>query len=163
MRVVLLLAGVCALTAVSNPAVHARTIGAQPAGAAARQGGTVAGTVWRHDDTPAPHVLVRLRNVSTGAVTATTKTDGEGRFTFERVPPGSYVVELVDDNGTVRAVGQVFGVGSSETVATALRLTAPAPWFNGFFRNAAITALATAATLGITAAANGTQPASGRN
>jgi hypothetical protein len=125
-------------------------------------GGTVTGTVVNHDDTPVPGARLRLRDVTTGRTVQTTDGDKAGRFTFLRVPPGSYIVELVDRRGNILAVGQMFGITPLKTVTTLIRLTS-SPWYGGFFRNAAILALASAAALGVTSRGNGGQPASGRS
>jgi hypothetical protein len=127
-----------------------------------RAEGTVTGRVVNHDDTPVPNALLRLRDVTTGQTVQTTDGDKAGRFTFLRVPPGSYIVELVDRRGNILAVGRMFGVTPLKTVTTLIRLTS-SPWFGGFFRNAALLAVAAAAALGVTARGNGGQPASGRS
>jgi hypothetical protein len=127
-----------------------------------RQPGTIIGTAWQHDNSPISYALVRLRNVAGGRIVMGTEANAQGRFTFLQVAPGSYVVELVDAGGDVRAVGQMFSLGSGETVATFIRLGTQVPWFSGFFGNAAAAVLATAASLGVTAVGNGPQPASAR-
>jgi hypothetical protein len=53
-------------------------------------------------------------------------------------------------------------VGSGDTVATFIRLANRAGFFDKFFGNAAAAALATAASLGVTAIGDGGQPASAR-
>ena len=126
-------------------------------------GGTVTGTAWRHDDSPVPDAKLRLRDVATGKVMAWTHADGAGRFTFVRVLPGSYIVELVDERDKVLAVGKMFTIGRSETVVTVLRLGAALPRYGGFFSNAAAAALASAAALGLTALGAGGPPASARS
>ena len=129
---------------------------------AVRQGGTILGTAYQHDKTPLGHARLRLRNVTTGQIVTATQADADGRFHFDRIAAGSYVVELVDDTGAVRALGQMFSLGRSETVATFVRLAADAPWYSGFFGNTALTALSSAAALGVTAVGPGGQPASAR-
>jgi hypothetical protein len=131
--------------------------------ALAVKGGTVTGTVWQRDDSPVPDAKLQLRDVSSGKVVMTTDGDDRGRFTFHRVSPGSYIVELVDRSENVLALGQMFTIGPVETVATFIRLGTPLPWYNGFFSNAAAAALASAAALGVTAIGNGEQPASARS
>ena len=111
------------------------------------------GTAWRADNTPIPHAMLRLRNVVTGKIEATTVADGAGRFTFSSIPHGTYLVELVSDDGKVLAVGQVFTVNPGETVATFVRFAPKVPWFNGFFGNAALIVAAGAATAGVLALA----------
>lgn len=128
-----------------------------------RHPGVVIGTAWHHDDSPISHALLRLRNVLTGQIVMAGQGDAAGRFTFSPLAPATYVVELVDDGGRVRALGQTFSMGSGETVATFIRLGTRIRWYSGFFTNAAASALATAASLGVTAVGDGPQPASARN
>jgi len=125
--------------------------------------GTVIGTVWDRNDRPIGRARLRLRDVTSGQVVRTTEADEVGRFTFLKIAPGSYLVELVDGNGKVLALGQMFALGPVETVATFIRLGAQVPWYSGFFSNAAAAALASASSLGLTALGNGGQPASGRS
>ena len=135
----------------------------QPGTVVSPHAGTIIGTVWKLDNSPVPHALVRLRNVTTGQVVMGAQADAVGRFTFVQVVPSSYVVELVDQGGDVLALGQTFAIGPTETVATFIRLGAQVPWYSGFFSNAAAAALASAASLGVTAVGNGVQPASARS
>ncbi len=125
--------------------------------------GTVTGTVVHHDDTPVANAHLRLRDVTTGRTVQTTEADEAGRFRFSRVPPGSYLVELVDRRENVLAVGRTFGITPLETVTTLIRLPGSVRWYAGFFRSAAILALASAAALGVATRGNGGQPASGRS
>jgi hypothetical protein len=162
-------ARVAALAAVIAllPTGHLSWVSAQSAqssfGPIRADAGTVTGTVWNRNDTPVALPRVRLRDVTTGRIVRVTQGDDLGRFTFVKVPSGSYIVELVDRSGTVLALGQMFTLGPLETVATFLRLGASVPWYSGFFSNAAAAALASAASLGLTAVGNGGQPASGRS
>ena len=127
-----------------------------------QQPGTVTGIAWHRDNTPVSHALLRLRDVTSGRIIRGTQADAAGRFSFATVPSGSYIVELVDEDGGIRGVGQMFSVGPTETVATFIRLGTHVPWFNGFFNNAAAAVVASAAALGVTAVGNGEQPASAR-
>jgi hypothetical protein len=138
-----------------------------PARSSARGGGAtraavVTGTAWNADNSPVANALIRLRDLTTGRIVLGVQADAGGRFGFEAVPAASYVVELVDQAGNVRAVGQMFSVGPGETVATFVRLTGRDRWFDGFFGNAAAAALSAAASLGLTAVGDGVQPASPR-
>ena len=132
-------------------------------GPARADGGTVTGTVWDRRDVPVPKPRLRLRDVRSGQIVRTSEGDELGRFSFSQVPPGSYLVELVDRTGNVIALGQMFSLSPLETVATFLRLGAAVPWYRGFFSNAAAVALASAAALALVAVGNGGQPASGRS
>lgn len=157
MRVALVVA-VCAVMAAGPAVVSGGQLAAIPPGRL----GIITGTVWRHDDTPVAHALVRLRNGSSGRVVATAQADLSGRFSFAGAQPGDYLVEVVDKDDHVQAVGQTFSLAAGETVATFIRLGTQVPWFDGFFANAAAAALASAASLGVTAVGNGAQPASAR-
>ncbi|MGH9372353.1 MAG: carboxypeptidase-like regulatory domain-containing protein [Vicinamibacterales bacterium] len=127
-----------------------------------RTTGTIAGTVLRSDNSPVINGLLRLRNIASGEIVMGTRSDATGRFDFVAVPPASYVVELVDGGGRVRAVGQMFSVGRGEAITTLVRLGTEDRWLDGFFGNAAAAVVAAAASLGVTAVGNGAQPASPR-
>lgn len=121
--------------------------------------GLVAGSAWNADNSGIPGAKLRLRNVSTGKITASTIADQLGQFRFEAAP-GSYLIELVDEAGKLLAVGQVFSVGVGESVATFVRLGNHVPWVAGFFTNAAAAAISAAAAQGVTALAPVARPAS---
>jgi hypothetical protein len=121
---------------------------------------SVVGAAWNADSTGIPGARLRLRNVTTGKITAATKADDSGQFRFDAIPSGSYVIELVDDSGKVLALGHVFTVAHGETVATFVRLGTRVPWFTGFFSNAAAAVISTAASEGVTALAPVARPAS---
>jgi len=124
--------------------------------------GIVLGTVRDGAERPIPAARLRLRNLDAGRILMTTRGDQEGNFRFTGVTAGAYLVELVDENGVVIGVGQTFRIAPAETVVTLIRLGARAPWYSGFFSNAAMAAVTSAAGLGVTAVGNGIQPASGR-
>jgi hypothetical protein len=128
----------------------------------AAKAGTVNGIVWKSDNTPLPDAPLQLRDTITGQITRSTRANGLGRFMFSKVNAGNYVVELVDENRNVLALGETFALGPTETVSTFVRLAASGRWYGGFFTNAAAAAIAAAATVGVTALGNGGQPASAR-
>ena len=122
-------------------------------GAAARHGTTVLGSAWNQDNTPIRAARVQLRNLDDAKVVASAVADDEGKFTFSNVEPATYVVELLGANGKIVTVGQPFVIGQGETVATFVRIGSKAPWFAGFFSNAAVAVAATAASQGVPALA----------
>jgi hypothetical protein len=124
-------------------------------GAVAGSGGPTAviGSAWKVDNTPIPGAHVQLRNLVSGKVEAVAVADQMGQFTFARIEGGTYVVELLGENGRIVTVGHAFVIAPGETVATFVRLGTKVPWFSGFFSNAASAVAATAASQGITAMA----------
>ena len=160
--------GVVCLTAVAmvggipggSARLHAQT--PRPHATLTAHAGTVAGIARDGADKAIPAARLRLRDLNSGRILMTTRSDQEGRFQFTGVPAGTYLVELVDENGIVVAVGHTFTMPPGETIATFIRLGARAPWYRGFFSNAAVAAVSSAAGLGLTAVGTGVQPASGR-
>lgn len=136
------------------------THGAGPGPAAAARATAIRGHAWTADNTPIPAARLRLRNVTTGKVEAVTIANEAGQFTFSDVEGGSYLVELVNDAGSVLAVGHLFSIGPGEIVGTFVRLGTRVPWFSGFFGNAAAAVASSAASQGITALAPVVRPAS---
>jgi hypothetical protein len=67
------------------------------------------------------HVLsntgVQLRNVSTGQLAGRATTNGVGQFSFDSLPPGTYVVEVVS------AAGQIIGTSGSVVVGAGAAVT----------------------------------------
>jgi len=122
-------------------------------GASTRHATTVMGSAWTQDNTPIAAARVQLRNLANGAVVATAVADEAGKFTFNDMHAGTYAVELVGDKGKIVSVGQAFVIAQGETVATFVRLGSRAPWFAGFFTNAAAAVAAAAASQGVTALA----------
>lgn len=123
------------------------------AATAARRSTSILGAAWNADNSPIPNARLRLRNVQTGRVEATTTADEEGRFTFAAVEGGSYVVELLSETGKVLALGHPFTIAPGETVATFVRLGTKVPWYAAFFSSAAEAAASAAALTGVTAIA----------
>jgi hypothetical protein len=119
---------------------------------------TIVGSVWNDRNEGIPGALVRLRNLTTGQLEATVRADGQGQFKFDDLKPGDYVLEYVDERGNVLAVGHNLTVLPGDTIATFIRLRTKAPWFVGFFGNAAASAVSSAAALGVTAVAPAGQP-----
>lgn len=113
--------------------------------------GTVRGVAWNSDNSPIPSAKVRLRNLENGRIASNGQTTNDGQFSFASVPPGTYAVELVTDNGKVLAVSQSFSVEPGQTVSTVVRLTSRKPWFVGMFSNTAAVAIAAASSVGLLA------------
>ncbi len=124
--------------------------------------GAIVGVVRDGTERPVGAARLRVRDLTSGRIVMTGRSDHEGGFRFTGVPAGSYAVELVDENGTVRALSGTCSVAPGQAVSTFIRLGAQPPWYSGFFTNAAMAAVSSAAGLGVTAVGSGFQPASGR-
>ena len=114
---------------------------------------SVHGSAWHANNTPVPNAPLRLRDVVTGKILATTVASDTGNFAFTGIADGTYLVEMISDSGKVLAVSHTFTVAPGETVATFVRLAAKVPWFKGLFENAARTVSVGAAAAGVTAIA----------
>jgi len=141
------------LAGTSGPGTPART-------ASVARSTSVHGVVWNADNTPLPNAKVRLRNLQTGRVDAAAEANENGQFTFDRLAGGSYVIELVGDDGKVIALGQSFRIEPGETVATFVRLGARQPRLAGLFSNAAAAVISAASSAGVTAIGSQAPPAS---
>jgi hypothetical protein len=123
--------------------------------AAPQQRGTIEGIAKDSCEKLLPGVTVQVRNVDTGAVTASTQAGQDGRFSFAGLIPATYVVEIVDDNGktigvsaaiAVAAGGVITGVTPVGNTACAI---AAAAFVGSFFMSTAglvILGVATAVT-----------------
>ena len=107
-----------------------------------------------------PISKVRLRNLQTGRADAAATANEEGRFTFQNLEGGSYVIELVGDDGKVIALSQSFRIEPGETVATFVRLGVRQPRLAGLFSNAAAAVISAASSAGVTAIGSQAPPAS---
>jgi hypothetical protein len=153
------IAGTDPVPAAPGAPVAVRT-GTRAGGAVASRATSIVGVAWNADNGPLPGARVRLRNVVTGRVALTAVANEAGQFTFVAMEPGSYLIELVNERDKILTVGQTFTIEPGETVATFVRLPAKAPWFNGFFGNAAGAVASAAAAAGVTAIAPEAKPCS---
>lgn len=158
------LLGICLAAAIvaGAPGAGPYAQPAPPRATLTAHAGSIVGTVTDAAERPLPAARLRLRDLTSGRILMTTRADEDGRFRFHGVPSGSYLVELVDENGGVLAVSRTFAMTPAETIVTTVRLGARAAWYAGFFSNAATAVVSSAAGLGITAVGSGAQPASSR-
>jgi hypothetical protein len=66
---------------------------------------------------------VQLRNLDTGQVVDRTTSNGMGAFSFAKVPPANYAVELVDENRAVVGASPAMTVSSGATTTTSVAAT----------------------------------------
>jgi len=109
---------------------------------------------------------VQLRHVDTGQLVASTRAGSDGRFEFNGLAAGNYVVEIVNDDGKIvglspstalAAGGVITGVSVAATAAGALAGAAAAGGAGSFFAStggilllAGIGVAGTAAVISIT-------------
>jgi hypothetical protein len=97
----------------------------RPAARQQNQTGTVKGEAKNAQGEKLVQNKVRIRNSSTGEISADLTTDAAGSF-IGSVPAGSYVVEIVGANGTVIGLSPVFTVAAGSTAAISVTATSVA-------------------------------------
>jgi hypothetical protein len=78
---------------------------------------------------PIPKVSVRLRNIVTGVVVATSESNDNGEYEFPDVEPGTYVVEMYIGDRYVVALSNAGAIARNETLQTVIML--PGRWDAG--------------------------------
>ena len=102
--------------------VQAVPLMAAPAMRAARAGGaqatgTINGTAHSSTGQTLPNFTVRVRNLKTGEVVGSTTSNTAGSFSFTGLSPADYVVEIVNEAGTI------VGTSAAVTVAAGAAVT----------------------------------------
>ena len=125
--------------------------------------GKVGGTVRDAQGQALPNAKLQLRNVDTGQVVARTRAAANAAYEFSAVPPGNYIVEIVDDSD------RVIGLSAAATLATGgavtgliAALTATTAAGGAFFASTAgillLVGLGAGVTAGVIAATNDASP-----
>jgi hypothetical protein len=141
------LAAAAAVILFSAAAAAQNAVAAPPANPAYT---TVTGIAWDANNNPIAGARTRLRNVATTRIVAAAAANAAGKFTFDSIEAGSYVVELVDAKGKVLGVGPMFNALPGQSLATFVRLAGHARGGAALFGNTAAAIVASAAGLGIT-------------
>jgi len=106
---------------------------------------------------------VRLRDARAGRIIDVQTTDQAGLFAFQRIDPGSYIVELVARDATILAASQILNVNAGEAVSAIVKLPFRPPALGGLLGHTAPSAMlvsSAAAASGVLATAVTGQPAS---
>jgi hypothetical protein len=80
-------------------------------------GGSVSGVAAHSRGFALGNYTVRIRNVDSGQLAGTTRTDAAGQYSFANLPAGSYVVELTNRNGAVIGTSPVVALARGASVA----------------------------------------------
>jgi hypothetical protein len=112
-----------------------------PVAAVSRDEGMIAGTT-------APSRFVRLRNVDTGMLVATVQSDQQGLFVFQNLPPGNYLLELLDASGAISSASSPITISSAGQSVTGISLRPASSSKLGFFTRTPGILLLGAATAG---------------
>ena len=105
----------------------------------------VVGFAWKGDDTPVEYPVLRIRDLQEGQVVARTTGTALGQFRFDSLNGGTYLIELLDTESRILAVGQPLVVLPGETVATFIRLSDAAVTDDSLFGGSAPAVVQTAA------------------
>ena len=88
--------------------------------------GSIAGVARDVGAKPLANSTVRLRNVSTGGLAATTTSNASGAFSFTGLSQGSYVIEVVNAAGQVIATSSAMTLTAGAMTISGIALTASA-------------------------------------
>src|SRR5579872_633310 len=68
------------------------------------------------------NAYVRLRDARIGRIVDTQISDKSGLFAFKAVDPGTYIVEIVDNQQSVLAASQLLNVSAGDAVSAVVKL-----------------------------------------
>ncbi len=132
---------------------------APPAASASAASGTLMGLTRDASERPLPDARMQLRNLVNGHVEKVSLTDHTGTFSFPRLTPGTYVVELTTSNGGIVAVSDAVVVSNDAVARTIVQVPSRTRSFAWWLGSTTTVALAQAASLGVLTV-NGGQPIS---
>lgn len=128
--------------------------------------GTIQGNALSSTNGQLPNSIVRLRDARFGRIVDSQLTDQAGLFTFKALDPGSYIVELLANDHTMLAAGQVLNVNAGEAVSAVVKLPFRIPPYAGVLGTSStpasavsvVTEAATSGVLSVTTAGDPTCP-----
>jgi hypothetical protein len=94
------------------------------AAAQAPQAGQIAGTARGSNGQSFANHTARLRNLDNGQIASSSTTNATGQFSFANLPPGNYVVEVVNAAGSVVGTTSPIALTPAAMVATGVTATA---------------------------------------
>jgi hypothetical protein len=114
------------VTAMVVPALPLTAAGRIPARAGQAQTGAIQGTATSSTGQTLPNFTVQVRNLQTGQLAGSTTSNAAGSFNFAGLAPGNYVVEVVNQAGTIVGSSSAIAVTAGATVTVAVSTTAAA-------------------------------------
>lgn len=139
-------------------------------GRVARSTGSIAGAAVTEARTPIAGATVRLRHLQIGRVISTVMTTSTGAFSFGRLDPGAYVIEIVTPAGTLLGA-RALNLTPENMVVTGVTITAltsglpavqatagPAGFFGSTLGIVTMAAIAAGVTIGVVAAQQDASP-----
>ena len=84
--------------------------------------GTIQGNALDSTNRKMIGARMRLRDARFGQIVDTQLTDKSGIFTFGKLEPGSYIVEIMADDQSILAASELLNVDSSQVVTAIVKL-----------------------------------------
>ncbi|OFW03154.1 MAG: hypothetical protein A3I61_01250 [Acidobacteria bacterium RIFCSPLOWO2_02_FULL_68_18] len=84
---------------------------------------TINGTVVSPTGEPLTNVVAQARNLLTAQISGSTETGSTGAYTITNLPPGIYVMEIVDVDGQIIGVSAYVAAAAGATVAASITAT----------------------------------------
>jgi hypothetical protein len=88
--------------------------------------GAIQGTATSSTGQTLPNFTVQLRNLQTGQLAGSTTSNAAGSFSFTGLNPANYVVEVVNQAGTIVGSSSAVAVTAGATVTVTVTTTAAA-------------------------------------
>jgi hypothetical protein len=83
---------------------------------------TILGNALNWSNGALPDTPVRVRDLQTGRVVGSALTDKVGAYSFKRLDPGNYVVEIVGADKAALAATNLISANAGQTVHTTVKL-----------------------------------------
>jgi uncharacterized protein (DUF2141 family) len=84
--------------------------------------GTIQGNALDSTNRKMADARMRLRDARFGQIVATQLTDKSGIFTFQKLEPGSYIVEIMADDQSILAASELLNVDGGQIVSAIVKL-----------------------------------------
>jgi len=100
-----------------------------------------------------PNAKVRIRNANTGEIVTEIRTASDGSFSVTGLPPGTYVVEVLDSHDKLIGLVPSIAVSSGSTATVAITAAVAGAGAAAGAGGVSLFGLGTAATIGVIGAA----------